>query len=158
MDYANRTKMEAGDWPTLNTNAMYNYLLSHSLSLEVHSGMEHYTWYKNWTAFFDFLKKKHSLEKDLQSPFLFSLKSNGLTWPENYHIRLESGEFLILGHEEVPLGYSSKSTIICNHFQKFQKFKDSSLFWWPFSLALKLLSCDSETDAFPFTNIINIIS
>ncbi len=29
--FANRTKMEAGDCPTLNTNAMENYLLSHSL-------------------------------------------------------------------------------------------------------------------------------
>ena len=29
--YANRTKMEAGDCPTLSMNAMENYLLSHSL-------------------------------------------------------------------------------------------------------------------------------
>ncbi len=29
--YANRTKMEAGDCPTLNMNAMENYLLSQSL-------------------------------------------------------------------------------------------------------------------------------
>ena len=29
------------------------------------------------------------------------------------------------------------SNIICNHFQKFQKFKDSNLFWWPKSMALK---------------------
>ncbi len=76
------------------------------------------------------------------------LKSNGLSWPENYHIRLESGEFFILGHERVLLGYFSKnvyvvraySTIICNHFQKFQKFKDSKLFWWPFSLTLNSMS------------------
>ncbi len=77
-------------------------------------------------------------------------KSNGPSWTENYHIRLESDDFLILGHEEVPLGYFSKkclfvpndllwaySTIICNHLQKFQKFKNSSLFWWPKSMALK---------------------
>ncbi len=67
--------------------------------------------------------------------------SSGLKWQENYHIRLESGEFLILGHEEVPLGYFYKplySTIISNHFQKFQKFKDSSLFWWPKITALKV--------------------
>ncbi len=30
------------------------------------------------------------------------------------------------------------STIICNHFQKFQKFKVSSLLWWPKSMALKV--------------------
>ena len=30
------------------------------------------------------------------------------------------------------------STIICNHFQKFQKFKNSSFFWWPKSMALKV--------------------
>ncbi len=34
------------------------------------------------------------------------------------------------------------SSIICNHFQKFQKLKDSKLFWWPFSLALKTWVCD----------------
>ncbi len=33
--------------------------------------------------------------------------------------------------------YSVHSAIICNHFQKFQKFKDSSLFWWPKIIALK---------------------
>ena len=31
------------------------------------------------------------------------------------------------------------STIIRNHFQKFQKFKVSNLFWWPKSMALNCL-------------------
>ncbi len=49
-------------------------------------------------------------------------KSKVRNGPDYGHIRVESGDFL---------------TIICNHFQKFRKFKDSSLFWWPKIIALK---------------------
>ncbi len=37
------------------------------------------------------------------NPF-FGIKSNVTSWVENYHIRLESGDFSILGHEKVPPG------------------------------------------------------
>ncbi len=43
-------------------------------------------------------------------------------------------------HELFPYVYViwAYSTIKCNHFQKFQKFKDSKVFLWPFSLALNI--------------------
>ena len=40
----------------------------------------------------------------VMTPFgdIVAIKSNRMSSPENYHVRLESGEFLILGHEKVP--------------------------------------------------------
>ena len=32
------------------------------------------------------------------------------------------------------------STIICNHSQKFQKFKESNVLWWPFAFLIDIIS------------------
>ncbi len=52
---------------------------------------------------------------------------------------VESGEFFISCQKEVPPGYVGYITIICNHFQKFQKFKDSELFYGHFRSLLNIL-------------------
>ena len=61
----------------------------------------------NYEVFFKdmYLQYTSNTGNSQYSNFSYAIKSAGLTGADYGHIRVESGEFLILCHKEVPPGY-----------------------------------------------------